>query len=158
MLRRAALLVAVALPLAAFDLAHKALASTPEWAYHPRGGAWIAMCALVFAGCLALTRVPSVLVAATAGVLAAGAAGNGLAAVTSERGIPNPLVVEFDRGAVAFNVADLFTLAGIALLMVTLSSVTIRNREQLLPPRAFAHMLLFRWRKTSIRGSGRSSR
>ncbi|HXH88492.1 MAG TPA: hypothetical protein VNI55_07805 [Gaiellaceae bacterium] len=144
MARRTLILLAIALPLVALDLAHKALASTPEWAYHPRGGAWITMCVVVFAGCVALTRVPSALVAVTAGVLAAGAAGNGIAALASEPGIPNPLVVEFDRGTVAFNVADLFTLAGIALLMVTLSSVTIRNREQLLPPRAFARML---WRR-----------
>lgn len=144
MSRRALLLLSVALPLAALDLVHKALATTPDWAYHPRGTAWITLSAFVLAGCLALTRVPSTLVAACAGVLAAGATGNGLAAVASERGIPNPLFLEFERGAIAFNIADLLTLAGIALLMVTLSSVTIRNREQLLPPRAFARML---WRR-----------
>lgn len=144
MARRALLLLAIAIPLATLDLVHKAVATTPDWAYHPRGAAWIAMCALVLLGCLALTRVPSSLVAATAGVLAAGAAGNGIAAVTSERGIPNPLVFDLGEDAVAFNVADLLTLVGIALLMVTLSSVTIRNREQLLPPRAFARML---WRR-----------
>lgn len=144
MSRRALLLLSVALPLAALDLLHKGLATTPEWAYHPRGAAWIALCAVVLAGCLALTRVPSTLVAACAGVLAAGATGNGIAAIASERGIPNPIVFEGERGAVAFNLADLLTLAGIALLMVTLSSVAIRNRAQLLPPRAFARML---WRR-----------
>ncbi len=144
MARRAVLLLSVAVPLALLDLVHKAIATTPDWAYHPRGTAWVVMCLSVLAGCVALTRVPSTLVAVCAGVLAAGAAGNGIAAVSWERGIPNPLVLDVGSDAVAFNVADLLTLAGIALLMVTLSSVTIRNREQLLPPRAFARML---WRR-----------
>ncbi len=144
MARRAVLLLSVAVPLALLDLVHKAVATTPDWAYHPRGIAWVVMCLCVLAGCVALTRVPSTLVAVCAGVLAAGAAGNGIAAVSWERGIPNPLVLDVGSDAVAFNVADLLTLAGIALLMVTLSSVTIRNREQLLPPRAFARML---WRR-----------
>jgi len=157
MARRTLILLAIALPLAALDLAHKALATTAEWAYHPRGAAWILMSACVFAGCVALARVPSTLVAVNAGLLAAGAAGNGIAAVAWERGIPNPLVLDLDRSAIAFNVADVFTLAGIVALMVTLSAVTIRNRAQLLPPRAFARMLID-LRKTSIRGSGRSSR
>ena len=148
MARRSLLLLSIALPLAALDLTHKAVAITPEWAYHQRGLAWIAMCVCVLVGCLTLARVPSRLVAVSAGVLGAGAAGNGIAAVSSERGIPNPLVVEVEHGAVAFNVADILTLAGIALLMLTLSSVTIRNREQLLPPRAFARMLWQRLRSS----------
>jgi hypothetical protein len=146
MLGRAVLLLAVALPLAAADLLHKALATTPPWAYHERGGAWIVLSGLVVLGCLALVRVPSPAVAAAAGLLAAGAAGNGTAALAWERGIPNPLVWESRSHVAAFNLADVFTLAGIALLMVLLGSVTIRNRERLLPPRAFARMLRQRFR------------
>ena len=141
MLRRALLLLSVALPLATIDLAHKLTAPTEEWAYHPRGAAWIAMSAAVALGCLALTRVPSAAVAAMAGVLAAGAAGNGVSAVGWERGVPNPLVVDLGEAVIAFNLADIVTLVGVLLLMVELSSVTIRNRDQLLPPREFARML-----------------
>ena len=146
MLRRAALLLSVAVPLAGADLLHKAAATTPEWAYHPRGGAWVALSASVFLACLALSRVPSAGVAAGAGLLAAGAAGNGIAAVAWERGIPNPIVWESGSHLAAFNLADVFTVLGIALLLVLLSSVTIRNRERLLAPRAVARMLWERLR------------
>jgi lipoprotein signal peptidase len=132
MLRRAVLLLTVAVPLAGADLLHKALGTTPHWGYHPRGAAWIALSAVVVLGCLALSRVPSAGVAAASGLLAAGAAGNGIAAVAWERGIPNPIVWESDSHLAAFNLADVFTLAGIALLLVLLGSVTIRNRERLL--------------------------
>ena len=138
---RVALLLAVAVPLAVVDLVHKALATTPEWAYHHRGAAWIALSGFVLLGCLALARVPSTGVAAAAGLLAAGACGNGIAALAWERGIPNPLVWESSSHVAAFNLADVFTLVGIALLMVLLGSITIRNREHLLPPRAVARML-----------------
>jgi hypothetical protein len=146
MLARATLLLAVALPLSGIDLLHKAIATTPDWAYHARGGAWIALSGCVVLGCLALARVPSVAVASAAALLAAGAAGNGISAVAWERGIPNPIVWESSSHAAAFNLADLYTLVGIALLMVLLGSVTIRNRERLLPPRAFARMLWQRFR------------
>ena len=71
-------------------------------------------------------------------------AGNGVSAVVWERGIPNPLVADLGEAAIAFNLADILALVGVLLLMVELSSVTIRNREQLLPPREFARML---WRR-----------
>jgi hypothetical protein len=140
MTRRTALLLAVALPLAALDLLHKALATTPVWGYHERGPAWIALSGFVVVGCVTLGRVPSRAVAAAAGLLAAGALGNGISALAFERGIPNPLVWESETHAAAFNLADVFTLVGIAFLMVLLGSLTIRNRERLLPPRAFARM------------------
>jgi hypothetical protein len=146
MAERAALLLALALPLAGVDLLHKALAATPPWAYHERGPAWIALSGCVALGCLGLVRVPSRAVAAAAGLLAAGALGNGVAALLWERGIPNPLVWESRNHVAAFNLADLFTLSGIAFLMVLLGSLTIRSRERLLPPRAFARMLWERLR------------
>jgi hypothetical protein len=146
MLRRAALLLVVAVPLAGADLLHKAVGETPDWAYHPRGAAWVALSVFVVVACLALSRVPSAGVAAAAGLLAAGAAGNGIAAVAWERGIPNPIVWESASHVAAFNLADVFTLLGIALLMALLGSVTIRNRERLLPPRAVVRMLWERLR------------
>ena len=132
MLRRAALVLTVAVPLAGADLLHKAIGTTPHWAYHPRGASWVALTAAVFLACLALSRIPSTGIAAAAGLLAAGAAGNGIAAVAWERGIPNPIVWESDAHLAAFNLADVFTLVGILLLIVLLGAVTIRNRERLL--------------------------
>ncbi|HZG36471.1 MAG TPA: hypothetical protein VEY87_11560 [Gaiellaceae bacterium] len=134
-LPRALVTMGVAAALAAVDLAHKALADTPEWAYHVRSLEWYVLAAAVVAGCVSLARVPSLAVAATAGVLAGGAAGNALSGVASRRGVPNPIVVVGDRHVVAFNLADVFTVGGIALLAVVLAAVSIRNRHRLLPPR-----------------------
>ena len=155
MLPRVLLLLSAAIPLAALDLAHKLAVPTEEWAYHPRGPAWVGLSVVVALGCLALTRVPSAFVALAAGMLAAGAAGNGISALGWDRGIPNPIVVDLESAVIAFNLADVLTLAGIVLLTVELSSVTIRNRAQLRPPRELARMLSER-RKASIRESGRS--
>lgn len=141
MLRRATLTALLALPLAAADLAHKQVAETADWAYHVRSASWIVLSLAVVLGCFLLALVPSTAVAAGAGVLAGGVSGNAISALTSARGIQNPLVVAVGNDAVAFNAADVLTLAGIALLMVSLTTVTIRNREKLLPPRAFWRML-----------------
>jgi lipoprotein signal peptidase len=90
----------------------------------------------VVIGCVLLVRVPSWAVAVAAGVLAGGASGNALSAVVSGMGVPNPIVVESSDHAVAFNLADVFTLSGILLLTSFLVIVTIDHRERLLPPRA----------------------
>jgi len=136
MLWRALTTVAVAVVLAAVDLAHKTAFVTPPWGYHARSGAWLALTAAVVVGCLLLVRVPSWAVAAAAGVLAGGAAGNAVSAVGSGEGVPNPIVLEGSRHAVAFNLADVFTLAGILLLTSLLVVVTLDHRDRLLPPRA----------------------
>lgn len=146
MSRRVLLLLAVAVPLTAADLLHKAVADTPFWAYHPRGAAWLVLAAAVVAGSVALTRVPSRAVSGWAGLLAAGAAGNGIAAVAWDAGVPNPIVLQTDSYLAALNLADVFTLVGICTLMVTLVVVSIRNRAMLLPPRELARHLLQRLR------------
>ncbi len=146
MLSRLGLLLVVALPLLAVDLAYKAFGTTPVWAYHPRGTAWVVLSAAVVAGCLALTRVPSRAVALTAAPLAAAAAGNGIAAVAWSQGIPNPIVFESASHVAAFNLADVFALVGIVLLGTTLSTVSIRNRAKLIPPRRFVRALRQRLR------------
>jgi lipoprotein signal peptidase len=146
-LPRALVTVGVAAALAAVDLAHKALAETPEWAYHGRTAEWYALTAAVVVGCVSLARIPSLAVAAAAGVLAGGAAGNALSGVASRRGVPNPIVVVGDRHVVAFNLADVFTVGGIALLVVVLATVSIRNRHRLLPPRRLWRALRARVRR-----------
>jgi hypothetical protein len=137
----------LAAPLAALDLAHKASSTTPDWAYHVRSGSWILLAGALVAGCFALAWVPSAAVAAAAGVLAGGATGNLLSAVGSDEGIPNPIVVG-ESTAIAFNLADVFTLLGIAALMGTLVAVTIHNRERLLPPRAVWRLVRQRLRSS----------
>jgi hypothetical protein len=141
MLRRTLTVLVLAVPLAAADLAHKAVVETPFWAYHVRSGGWVVLSLGVLAGCLLLARVPSLVVAVGAGILAGGVAGNVGSALTSEQGVHNPIVLETDSHVIALNLADVFTLTGIALLMSSLVVVSVRNRERLLPPRSFVRAL-----------------
>ena len=72
---------------------------------------------------LVLALLPSRLVAAAAGVVAGGVLGNVISAYRHGGRVPNPLVV----GTVAFNLADVFVLAGVPVLIVAwrvLRSVT----------------------------------
>ena len=140
MVLRGSIVLGIAAGLAVVDFTHKAAVEIPGWAYHLRSGAWELLAAALVVGCVALARVPSSSVAVAAGLLAGGALGNLGSSVSSDRGIPNPILVGEDT-IVAFNLADVFTLAGICALMVALIAVTIRHREQLLPPREFARVL-----------------
>jgi lipoprotein signal peptidase len=136
MLWRALVTIGVAALLAAADLFHKTAYVTPPWGYHMRSGAWLALTMGVILLCLLLVRVPSWGIAAAAGVLAGGAAGNALSAVGSSEGVPNPIVVGLSNLVIAFNLADVFTLAGILLLTALLVVVTIDHRERLEASRA----------------------
>lgn len=127
------ILLAVALPLAGADLIAKWVVPTPTWAYHERSLAWVVVCCVLLAGLVALTRVPSPLVAPTAGLLAAGTIGNTLSAIANDLVVPNPFVLEGDRAVVAFNLADVWVLAGIVSLVLVLSTWLIRNRSRLAP-------------------------
>ena len=135
MRRRFLLTLGVGTLLAAADLAVKAAVATPAVNYHIRSGAWAALVLAVVAGCLALARVPSLAIALSASVTAGGAAANLVSFAVSGRSVENPLVVGGTTVGIAFNLADVFTLAGILLLMVTTSVFSIRNRERLRPPR-----------------------
>jgi lipoprotein signal peptidase len=131
---RFAVLLAVAVPLAIADLVHKASAETQWWAYHERSLGWIALCVVLFVAILALVRVPSATIPPAAGLLAAGVLGNMMSAAWNDLRVPNPIVVEGNRAILAFNLADIWALAGIVLLMISLSVWLIRNRELLPPP------------------------
>jgi hypothetical protein len=143
-MRRVGIVLAVALPLAAADLWLKTVRPTAPWAYHERSLAWLALSVLLAAGLALLTRVPSRLVPPTAGVLAGGLLGNALSASWNGMRVPNPLVLEDGRTVVAFNLADVWALAGIALLTATLAVWLVRNRELLATP----HEVRTRWRFT----------
>jgi hypothetical protein len=127
---RLAALAAVAVPLAALDLVWKATSPTPEWAYHARSPAWLALSLAVLVSTFLLARVPSFAVTLTAGVLAAGILGNSVSGASNELRVPNPIVVRTESAIVAFNLADVLALAGIAGLVAALASLLIRNRER----------------------------
>jgi hypothetical protein len=67
-------------------------------------------------------------------VVAGGALGNVVSADRHGGSVPNPIVV----GVVALNLADVFVLLGVPILVFALARVSIRNRDRidrLIPPR-----------------------
>ena len=118
---RVLLITLVAAPLALVDLAQK----TSEPVYgHPRGLGYVAialvLCAAIFAF---VPRVPSRVLAIAGGIAAAGALGNVVSALAWRNGVPNPIV----RGDIAFNLADVWTLAGACSLVVGAAVYALRN-------------------------------
>ena len=125
---RTTLLLSVAVLLTALDLAQKA--TQPVYG-HPRGVAYVALAAgLLAALVLFVPRVPSRPFAVAGGVAAAGALGNLASALAWRGGVPNPMVV----GQLAFNLADVFALAGAASLVVGAATFALRHPDLLREP------------------------
>ena len=127
-------MLGVALPLAAADLFVKASEPTEAWAYHERSFGWLLLSLSLLAGMVVIARIPSLLVAPAAGVLAGGLLGNSLSAAWNEMKVPNPLVFAGDRDLIAFNLTDLWALTGIFLLVLAIGIWLIRNRALIPPP------------------------
>ena len=128
MTRRLILLAVTAIALTIPDLAQKAV--VPQYG-HPRSFLYIAVATFVLGAiCAFVPRVPSATLAVGGGVAAAGAAGNLVGAVLWRDGIPNPLVA----GDIAFNLADVYAVAGAAALVVGAASFALRNRHRLHEP------------------------
>jgi hypothetical protein len=127
--RRAAVVLTVALPLAAADLLWKQVATTPPWAYHPRGPGWLFVCLTLVAGALLTARRSSRLAAVAAGIMAGGLLGNVLSASWNDLRVPDPIIVLSRHGGVAFNLADVFTTVGILALTAMLAHALVRNRH-----------------------------
>lgn len=124
-------LLLVALPMAAADLWIKALAPTPWWAYHERSPWWAALCIVLLPALVAVTRIPAPLSSAAAGLLTAGVLGNVGSALANDFHVPNPFIVYGDQATIAFNLADVSAMLGIALLTGTLAVWLIRHRDEL---------------------------
>ena len=127
-------MLCVALPLAATDLLVKAHEPTEPWAYHQRSLGWLALSISLLAGMAVIARIPSALVAPAAGVVAGGLLGNSLSAAWNGMEVPNPLILGGDNAVIAFNLADIWALTGILLLVCTLGFWLIRNRDLIPPP------------------------
>jgi hypothetical protein len=121
-------MLGVALPLAASDLLVKAIEPTEAWAYHERSFVWLLFSGSLLVGMVVIASIPSLLVAPAAGVLAGGLLGNSLSAVWNGMLVPNPLTFSSDRGVIAFNLADIWVLAGNAFLVLAIAAWLIRNR------------------------------
>ena len=127
-------MLCVALPLAAADLLVKAHEPTEPWAYHERSLGWLVLSISLLAGMAAIARIPLALVAPAAGVFAGGVLGNSLSAAWNGMEVPNPLMLGGDNAVIVFNLADIWTITGILLLVCTLGVWLIRNRDRIPPP------------------------
>jgi hypothetical protein len=131
---RLPLTIAPAVTVAVLDLTIKKLVATQASDVHQRSPGWSLLMLVLLVVVLALVVLPSRLAAFAAGIVAGGIVGNVAWAVRHREVVANPIVV----GGFAFNVADLFVLAGAPLLVVALARVAIKNREhidRLVPPR-----------------------
>jgi len=128
---RAAIALGFALPFLAADLWLKAEATTPWWAYHERSLGWVVLCTVAVVGLMLVTRIPAPLVPPAAGLLLAGVLGNVLSAAWNDLEVPNPILVHGDDAVLAFNLADLYALVGVVLLVAAVGGWLVRNRELL---------------------------
>jgi Signal peptidase (SPase) II len=139
---------ALALSLAAADMAAKEYLPTPDIGLHQRSFAWALGSIVLIAAAVPLLRLPSWSVAIAAGVMAGGTLGNLVSALVYGGHVPNPILIgDYDDRGIAFNLADLFTFFGILALTVSLVVVSIRHRDRLLPPRAWERRI---WDKLGL--------
>jgi lipoprotein signal peptidase len=66
--------------------------------------------------------------------MSGGVLGNLISARWDGNRVPNPLMIGDRESGIAFNLADVFVLAGILLLTASLCAVTIQHRDRLIPP------------------------
>ena len=127
---RRTLLFCTAVSFAAVDLVHKSLAHAE---FHHARTPFVAltMAAVIAALCILVPRVRSNTAAVGAGVACGGALGNLISLLVWSQGVPDPLVVAGSMHGVAFNLADLFAIAGDALLLSAVILHGIRHRTGL---------------------------
>src|SRR5439155_20327424 len=124
---RRTLLVCIAVSFAAIDLVHKSFAAAD---FHHARTPFVAV--VMGTGIAALVvlvpRVPSNAAACGAGIACGGALGNLVSLFAWSQGVPDPLVVAGSMHGVAFNLADLFAIAGDALLLSAVILHGLRHR------------------------------
>jgi lipoprotein signal peptidase len=133
-MRRVAIVLGLALPLAVVDLSWKAIATTPDWAYHSRSLAWLVLSLSLFLATFGVARIPSAVAPVAAGIMAGGVLGNALSATWNGLRVPDPIIASTPHTIIAFNPADVFTTVGTLALTAALAVSLIRNRH-LLPTR-----------------------
>ena len=137
--------LATAILVANADLLTKALVTSSAAYDHHRSGTWMALSSIELAAMAALALLPSRALALTAGLVAGGTLGNLVSALAHHRDVPNPFVLHFGEGGIAFNVADVAFVTGQLLLTVAAMRLAIRHRDKL-PTSTLAVRLLRRAR------------
>jgi hypothetical protein len=128
MLRSAFLLGAIAMVLAALDLAHKACGGATY--FHARSLSYVlVVLVLSTSWAAAILATGSLSLAVGGGAVLGGAAGN-LVSLAFWPGVPNPIEV----GAIAFSLADVFVLAGFVLVALVTLVLLLGDREWLSQP------------------------
>lgn len=109
------------------DLLDKALQRTQPDLFHPRSAGYLVLAVAVSLLLAAfVSHVPSPTLGVAAGLAIGGALANAASALAWSRGVPDPLVA----GGFAFNLADLFVLAGVGALVVVSARLAVgRNRQ-----------------------------
>ena len=134
-MNRVGIMLCVALPLAAADLFVKASEPTQPWAYHERSLGWLVLSLALLAGML--VRRPDPVASRGAG---RGRPRRRASSATASRppGTAWRCRTRSSSTAstrsVAFNLADVWALAGIFLLVLAIGIWLIRNRDLLPPP------------------------
>jgi xanthine/uracil permease len=142
MRRRVISVLAIGATLAGVDLATKAIFTTEPSHFDPRTHTWVLLSAAVLCGSILLALLPSRAVVGAAALVAGGVTGNLVSAARNDGSVQNPFFVSgMDRG-IAFNLADILVMVGIAAQTVALMSLTIRYRHVL--PRSFVATRILR--------------
>jgi lipoprotein signal peptidase len=127
---RRRLLVCIAVSFASIDLVHKSIA-TAEFHHARTPFVTLVMAGLIVALVVVVPHVPSNAAAIGAGIACGGALGNLISLLAWAQGVPDPLVVAGTMHGLAFNLADLFAVAGDALLLSAVALYGVRNRARL---------------------------
>ena len=126
--RAGAILLSAAV-LAGADLALKSTLSTPSLLMHERAPAWTVLSGVLFFACVLAARIDSMPLAVAAGLTAGGVVGNGISWFLHDGRVPDPLFLHIG-GGVAFNLADVFVIAGLTGLIAALIGHHVRQRRR----------------------------
>jgi lipoprotein signal peptidase len=122
--------VSIALVFASTDVVHKFI--DVAHVHHARSPFVALIIAALFAALVVFVpRIPSNAAAIGAGIAGGGALGNLVSLLWWADGVPDPFVVAGTERALAFNLADLYALAGDALLVSAAVVYGVRHRDQL---------------------------
>lgn len=127
---RRVLLACIAVSFAALDLLHKSSATT-EFHHARTRFVILVMTALIVGLIVFVPRVPSNAASVGAGIACGGALGNLISLLVWSEGVPDPFVVTTAMHGLAFNLADVFALAGDVVLLSAVVVHGMRNRARL---------------------------